>query len=252
METTFSNSLKSTTFRMEMRVIFCRCTAITLKSSMFLLVTATEREMDPLREALGQRGEKAFFVCGVGPVESAVRLTRFLAQARNDIAGVILAGVAGGYLDCSLGLLDLCLAEEEILGDFGICGNGQIVDFSQSDLQSRKVFDLQSRYLTLAEDVLAGRGIPYRKGSFVTVNCSSGTAARGRYLRDRHHALCENMEGASVVRVCLEFGLPCLEMRTISNMVEDRDPSRWRLAESIARLASNTALVVAKMDKETW
>jgi futalosine hydrolase len=38
------------------------------------------------------------------------------------------------------------------------------------------------------------------------------------------------MEGAAVAHVALRHGLDCMEIRGVSNMVEDRDLSRWDIA----------------------
>jgi futalosine hydrolase len=45
----------------------------------------------------------------------------------------------------------------------------------------------------------------------------------------RTQGLCENMEGAAVAQVCARHGIPFGEVRGISNLVEDRDLSRWNL-----------------------
>jgi len=37
-----------------------------------------------------------------------------------------------------------------------------------------------------------------------------------------------------VAQVCARFGVPLLELRGISNLVEDRDPSRWDLRAGAA------------------
>jgi len=72
----------------------------------------------------------------------------------------------------------------------------------------------------------------------------SGTLRRGEALRLRYQAICENMEGAAVARVAQAFQLPCLEMRVVSNMVEDRDLSRWQLAAAIDRAAAALAILL--------
>ncbi|HEX7239102.1 MAG TPA: hypothetical protein VF263_02460, partial [Longimicrobiaceae bacterium] len=45
--------------------------------------------------------------------------------------------------------------------------------------------------------------------------------------------LCEGMEGAALAHVCALYGVPFLELRAVSNAVEDRDLSRWRLPEAV-------------------
>ena len=44
------------------------------------------------------------------------------------------------------------------------------------------------------------------------------------------------MEGAAVANLCRLYGVSCAEVRGISNIVEDRDPSRWNI-----RLAAEAA-----------
>jgi futalosine hydrolase len=58
------------------------------------------------------------------------------------------------------------------------------------------------------------------------------------------------MEGASVARVCSEYSLPLLELRCISNLVEDRDLSRWRLREACEK-AAQAAVILIKNLKQT-
>ena len=38
------------------------------------------------------------------------------------------------------------------------------------------------------------------------------------------------MEGAAVAHVCAMYKIPVIEMRGVSNIVEDRDRSKWDLA----------------------
>jgi futalosine hydrolase len=92
--------------------------------------------------------------------------------------------------------------------------------------------------------VLAGGGMACRRGTFVTVSCVSGTSRRGDLLARQHQGLCENMEGAAAARVCREFGLPLLEMRCVSNLVEERDLRKWRLREACDRCGEAAALLL--------
>ena len=106
-------------------------------------------------------------------------------------------------------------------------------------------FPMDPVLLAQAGDALSSRRISFYSGNFVTVSCASGTARRGRMLAEQYQGLCENMEGAAVARVCREFALPCLELRCISNLVEDRDTSRWQLRKACRKAGEAAALVVA-------
>jgi len=213
---------------------------------MILAVAATEFEMAPLRALL--REEIRCLITGVGPVEAAVRLTRFLAVRQPDaITAVVNIGVAGGYI-AGIGkkgpqLLDLCLAETEAFGDLGICFPDRIESLSE-DLMGKVHFRLDQDLLARACRICEANAIPVETGNFVTVSGASATQARGGMLRDRFQACCENMEGAAVARVCAEYSLPMLEIRCISNLVEDRDLKRWRLQEACEKAAETAAVII--------
>lgn len=183
------------------------------------------------------------FVAGIGPLETAVRLTRRLSENRLDIALVINFGVAGAYVGSGAGLLDICLAECEVMGDFGICHHESYEPFAEQ-LSVRTVFPLESRYLSQAGGILKEQNINWKRGLFVTVNGATATSKRGAMLRAVHNGLCENMEGGAVARVCEEFDIPCLEVRCVSNMVEDRNLANWQLAAAVQRCGQAVSLLV--------
>lgn len=210
---------------------------------MILVIAATEMELHPVRKALGCDVPVDFLVCGVGPVEAATRVASRLACSPDRYRLAVLTGVAGGYVGSGAALLDICLADRELLGDFGICA-GDRIERLPAALTGPTAFLFDSALLSRAGQILAGGRIPYRTGSFVTVSCASGTRQRGESLRSLSQGLCENMEGAAVARACQEHRLPCLELRCISNLVEDRDLGRWQLAEACQRGAMAAALLV--------
>ncbi|MCK5069525.1 MAG: hypothetical protein KAR01_03255, partial [Desulfocapsa sp.] len=87
-------------------------------------------------------------------------------------------------------------------------------------------------------------GLKIRRGNFVTVCGVSATVSRGAMLMRQYDGLCENMEGAAVARVCEEYNLPLLEMRTISNFVEERDLTRWKLHEACDEAGKAAAILL--------
>ncbi|MDP9256552.1 MAG: futalosine hydrolase, partial [Actinomycetota bacterium] len=59
----------------------------------------------------------------------------------------------------------------------------------------------------------------------------------------------EAMEGFSVLAACLDEGVPALELRVVSNEVEEADRALWRFDEALAELARVTALVIAEIER---
>lgn len=181
---------------------------------------------------------------GVGPVEAAISLTEYLARNdHNNISGVINVGLAGAYPDSGLHLLDICLAEKEIFGDIGICLQDRI-DYLDRSFAPPLEFKLNPQLLTAAAEQLVRADIEYRCGNFVTVSAVCGTLSRSLYLQDKCKAICENMEGAAVARVCEKFALPCLELRCVSNMVVDREDQQWQTKGAVERCCRATQAVM--------
>lgn len=213
---------------------------------MLLLLCATEIEKKELVAA----GFKCFqnvqcLVTGVGPVETTLQLCSFLATAKSPIDRVIVFGVGGAYCSSGVGLLDVCVADKEIFGDLGICQGEGVIPFEGGGFAPPREFSFSSPFLDQCLDLLERQNIDVRKGAFVTVSGVSSTRSRGDFFSDRYGAICENMEGAAVARVCGHFSLPLVEIRAISNMVEDRDASCWRIRDA-ARKAAEAAFVLAR------
>jgi futalosine hydrolase len=210
---------------------------------MYLLVAATDLELEPAGKALAGSQNVSLLLSGVGPVDAAFALTRYLSQ-HDQVSAVINFGVAGAYLNTGLEVLDMCVAQSEVLADLGICFPDRIEPFAGDALAVNREFDLQNELYQEARKILGCENIPFASGRFLTVNCVSGTGLRGDYLHKTHQAICENMEGAALARVCQGFGVDFLELRCVSNMVEDRNPSKWRLKEACAAAGFAVGMVV--------
>ena len=52
------------------------------------------------------------------------------------------------------------------------------------------------------------------------------------------------MEGAAVAMVCKTFNTPCVELRCISNMVEDRNTADWMLEDAIGKICRAAEVVL--------
>ncbi len=218
---------------------------------MILVVAATEMELRPFIKEMGPSGEGwETLICGVGPVETAVRLGKYLAGGSQRIDCIFNLGIGGAYkqpqAQHSMPLLSVCLAEREIFGDLGI-NHGDEIEYFPATLSGDTVFPLDSRRLKRVIQILETQQIDFSQGTFVTVNSVSGSLARGGFLQQRWDGMCENMEGAAIARVCQEFNIPLVEMRVISNMVEDRDPSKWLLRESCERVGKVGAMIVKEL-----
>lgn len=216
---------------------------------MILALTATEIEFETIQgTGRSDQDGTAFAITGVGLLETAVSATRLLEKHHRQTSCVVNFGIGGAYLSGDkqdVQVLDICLAEREVLGDYGVCFGDKTEPLSGDAAGQQTEYKLDGRLLDLAGRILADNRIPFHRGGFVTVNGASGTAARGAFLRSRYGAICENMEGAAIARVCREFGLPLFEIRVISNLVEDRPGAPWKIREASERAAYAALLIIS-------
>lgn len=214
---------------------------------LLLIAAATEMEMAPIRQRLAGNNDLSFLVTGVGMVEATLSLGQQLSRLGGDVRGVVNFGVAGAYVETGVEILDICLAKREIIGDLGVSDGEQVVPFDDEAVMAPVDFSLQNPLQVRADAILNEKNVAHHTGVFVTVNSVSGSRSRGIFLRDRYLAICENMEGAAIARTCVAHGIDCLELRSVSNMVEDRDPSRWQLAEAIDVCAEAAAQLIPSL-----
>jgi futalosine hydrolase len=178
-------------------------------------------------------------VTGIGKINAAAATMALIHRFAPSL--VINTGCAGAYIGSGLAVGDIALATSEVLGDEGVITPDGWAPLDLIGIPSLTVdgtryfneFPLCPRTTARAEALAADREIPLRSGRFITVSTCSGTAARGVELFQRFGGLCENMEGAAVAQVALLCGVECLEVRGVSNMVEDRDLSRWDIPAAV-------------------
>ena len=187
---------------------------------------------------------------GMGKTNAAQGLTALLET--RAVRGVVGFGVGGAYPGSGLEIGDVALASAAIYGDEGVDAPGgwmstEGIGIPLIERGESRVFNeiaLDPARVERARAALEAAGVRARVGPFVTVSACSGTAARGEVLARRFGALCEGMEGAALAHVAAIYDVPILELRAVSNLVEDRDLSRWRLADA-ADAAQRAVRVVA-------
>jgi futalosine hydrolase len=189
----------------------------------------------------GLLGKVRVVVCagGIGKVNASIAATAMIERIQPQL--VINAGCAGAYPGSGLAIGDLAVASEEILGDEGVVTSGGWLDFRAMGLAmlvqgERRYYNeipLSPYAVDRALQLAARHGTTLARGRFITLSTCSGSLKRGEELVQRHGAIAENMEGAAVALTCLRYGIDCLEIRGISNQVEERDMKRWDIPAAV-------------------
>jgi futalosine hydrolase len=201
-------------------------------------ITAGQRE---IHEGMIAGRRTIVAVTGIGKVNAASTVTALLEHHEPEL--LINTGCAGAYPGSGLAAGDLAIATAELFGDEGVViPNGwhslELIGIPALVRNGESYFNrfpLTRWAIDKALHVAEAEGITLHQGEFVTVSTASGTAVRGEELAQRFGAICENMEGAAAAQVALLYGMDCMEIRGISNMVEDRDLSRWNIPLAVER-----------------
>jgi len=192
---------------------------------------------------------------GIGKINAASAITALLETTEPEL--VIVIGCGGAYPNSGLGVGDLVLASEEVLGDEGVVTAQGFVDFATLGFPllehggpiMKQRFCADPQRLAAVQPLLAAAanaaGAKLAIGPLVTVSTCSGTDQAARAMEQRTGGICENMEGAAVAQICHLYEVPFLELRGISNRVENRDLDRWNLPAA-ARNAQRALLAYLK------
>ena len=173
---------------------------------MLLVVAATERELAPVDGA-------RTLVCGIGPVESAVATARALAEDRPS--AVLHVGISGAR---GLEPLTLVVGSEAVYCD------------AAGPLVPARAFP-DAGLLERLRDAFPD-----------AVTRSIGTSAR---VGGSHGVDVEAMEGFAVLRACELAGVPAVEVRVVSNAIDEPDRALWRFDDAFAKLAETLPRLVA-------
>jgi futalosine hydrolase len=194
---------------------------------------------------------------GMGKTNAAHALTALLET--QPVRGVIGFGIGGAYPGSGLDVGGIALATRAVYGDEGVQAPGGWMStegigiplWRDGESAVFNDFALDGTRVEHARAVLASSGYVVRTGPFVTVSCCSGTAALGMEMARRvPGALCEGMEGAALAHVAAIYEVPLLELRAVSNLVEDRDMSRWRIRDAAEAAQEAVRVLVRAWEDE--
>ena len=173
---------------------------------------------------------------GVGKVNAAHSTTLILEN--YDIGCLVLFGIGGAY---SKSIGDIAIAESENYGEEGVMTREgwKSMEFTgfpllKNEREYYNTFPMDAGLKEHAIKASKDAGFNAMIGNFVTVSQCSGTRESGELLMKRFDGICENMEGAAVAHICALYRIPMIEIRGISNIIEDRDLKKWNIPLAVS------------------
>jgi len=209
-----------------------------------LVVAATELEVKGLLKEPAETGipHRMFdvsensvdvLITGVGAVPTAFCLARFV----EDYDFILNVGIAGSF-SSNINIGQVVTVDWDCFGDYGIDNNGLFISLSEAGFANAS-FNVNSlsnpwlKRIDIPEYLVKVRGI--------TLGTISGSEQSIETIKQLWNPDIETMESAAVFYVCLLLDKPFICLRAISNFVEPRNKSKWRIKEALDNL--NTEVI---------
>ncbi len=203
------------------------------KVEKILIVAATALEIQPTRDKLKHKSVKTidFLITGVGMLATGIKLMQRLEQQDYDL--VINAGIAGAF-DRSIELGEVVQVVEERIGDLGVEEqDGSFTDMFEIDLIQADEKPFKNKKLQASNPI---KQLSLRLVSGLTVNKVHGEKNSIQTIQNKYQPDIESMEGAAVFYACQLKNIPVLQIRSISNYVEPRNRSNWKISLAVENL----------------
>lgn len=211
-----------------------------------LIVSATLFEIRPYFDRLGPAEQESDYlyrfttgehfidvlISGMGMLATAYHMGYQLARYRYDAA--VNAGIAGTFRD-DIPVGTVVKVEEDTLPELAAQEDGRMVSFFELGLIDPDAPPFRDGILVNTH--------PLMVRSLESVMRVRGSTVNTLYdlsnpMQPATHAPAdvETMEGAAFLYGCLSAGVPCVQLRAISNVAGERDKSRWDVNGAVKAL----------------
>lgn len=215
------------------------------------VVTATEMEAGPIRAYLAERlylksrHEFDIRITGVGVLHTTRSLCHHLQEKRPDL--MIQAGVGGCFHPLKHPIGSCVTIGSEVQGDLGVMEHrSEWKTLADMGLMAPDVFPYQAGILQNPHSaILSTPGLPVVNG--VTVNRVSTEPDIISMMANRFQADVESMEGAAFHYTCLTEHIPFLQLRGISNLVGERDKSKWQMGTALEAVRNALFMTIDRL-----
>jgi futalosine hydrolase len=208
-----------------------------------LIVAATDTEVSFLLERVGSGQQRQrlvehvyagrelhILVTGVGMVATAAWCSRALAERRYDLA--LNVGLCGSF-EKSIVPGTVVHVVSDCFAELGAEDGVRFLTLRELGLEDK--MDARLGCVELRNEsppaIPAVGRLPKARG--ITVNTIHGHDPSIAAVVERFHPQVESMEGAAFMYACLMYDVPFAQIRAVSNAVERRNRSAWKVQAAL-------------------
>jgi len=203
-----------------------------------LIVAATEMEIAPF---LKENNKTDILITGVGIPATVFHLTKKLIEKKYDF--VIQAGIGGTFTD-SLNLGEVVLIKKDTFADLGINEKGNFKTLFEIRFLDDNDFPYTEGWL-VNNSLLKKNNLPIVNA--ITINKITDDHLQIKNIQQKFSAQIESMEGAAFHYVCLQQKINFLQIRSISNVVGERDKTKWQMKTAVENLNKELLKIIQNL-----
>ena len=213
-----------------MRILIVAATREEIPDLMYDFKAANNLDNQTFYKSEIENPKSEMLITGVGMVATAFEMGRHLS-ANSDYDLVINLGIAGSF-DRNIALGEVLEITQDTFAELGAENDNEFLPIDQLG------FGNATYYPDLFMGNLGGfsPALNIRQATAITVNTVHGNEASIKKVTERLNPQLESMEGAAFFYACKQFGLPCLQIRAVSNYVEKRNRDNWKIGLAIKNL----------------
>ena len=211
-----------------------------------LLVSATQKELEPLLDKLNISSQKSFthsgneidiLISGVGMLSTSYQLSKKLSIEKYDL--ILNIGTCGAFHK-HFQLGEVLMIDSDLAVEEGAEDGDQWIGLEAMGLRAANDPPYLNGTLTATLSEQRKELIPFKKVKAISVNRVLGNESTIRKMLAYAQPEVESMEGAAVYYCCSMEKLECVQIRAVSNYVENRNKESWEIELALANLADAT------------
>jgi futalosine hydrolase len=178
--------------------------------------------------------EITLLITGVGMVATAYHIG---GVNKDEFDMAINAGIAGSFTkDLQTG--QLVNVTSDCLAELGADYGEKFIPLYNMDFAKESAESFMTSDGTILNPALTLNNIinDLQKVKGITVNTVNGKMERIEQIKQMFSPDVESMEGAAFLFGCLKKGIPCFQIRAISNYIEPRNLNNWNIPLAIGIL----------------
>ena len=176
-----------------------------------------------------------FLKTGIGVLNTYASLVRF--HLNTPVDRVLQIGIAGAYTGAREDVKVLgtpVIIGKEVVADLGAEDSGSFLTLGDLGLGELEYYE--SRCVPVFDDLFGDslKYLPVVSGA--SVNMATGKDGTGIIRAEKYGVEVESMEGAGALKFGKDFGVPVLQIRSISNIATTRNRESWDIASALKSL----------------